>query len=370
MNNGVLHTELMIVLVHGKNVVHAQVPQHHFTLSVYAGKDDHKGLKQNVGSVLEQLAKIDVEGFLVDHSSGQGTYLMRPAFALPCDMATHWGLYNCGGVHDPLFCHRCTTHRAHSANIYDWLVLPEHPDSQGARWSLHDVARKADMHVEDLVYLNSYGGVKEENLQRHCMDFRLPEVCKPVAATRGMSWEEQEHLQQRADTALQAALKQALGHCADNKTFAACTALVGTVAYSGCLTQADAEAGRTWHLGPMWCGCEQCTLPAGMRVRVFATVSMNWPISDSVIWKVPHWRTQFCALHALMRVEEKLMGLLQTRVIEHGSDRAVADFNVRMKRLGCGFRIRYRAADADLDTAVNNMTSAFKPVKLNGNTAM
>eukprot|EP00961_Rhodomonas_salina_P094121 1266420-Rhodomonas_salina.1 len=63
----------MIVLLHGENVKHCQVPQHHFSVAVYAGKDDHKGLRDNVGTVLEEFASISETGFAVEHSDG-GTY--------------------------------------------------------------------------------------------------------------------------------------------------------------------------------------------------------------------------------------------------------------------------------------------------------
>eukprot|EP00961_Rhodomonas_salina_P188433 2543201-Rhodomonas_salina.3 len=118
MNNGTLHTELMCVLLYCENIKNTQMQQHHFTISVYSGKDDHEGLWDNCLDVLQQLEAIEEWGW------EQDGYHVMPQFVLPADMATHWGLYGCSGVHDTLFCHRCNTHRDQRSCLYDWVELP------------------------------------------------------------------------------------------------------------------------------------------------------------------------------------------------------------------------------------------------------
>eukprot|EP00961_Rhodomonas_salina_P054403 730880-Rhodomonas_salina.1 len=183
MNDGTLHNELMIVLLH------CQVPQRHFSVAVYAGKDDHNGLRDNVGSVLEEFARISETGLVVEHSDG-GTYTVLPDFVLPSNMATHWGLYGCGGTKDNHFCHRCTTHHTDRAKLYEWITLPECPT--GDSWTVQEAAAFAKMHSDDVIYLNSQTGAKEENLQHHHVTFKLPPSSKPYVPDSNISLQEQE----------------------------------------------------------------------------------------------------------------------------------------------------------------------------------
>eukprot|EP00961_Rhodomonas_salina_P121766 1639547-Rhodomonas_salina.1 len=109
-----------------------------------------------------------------------------------------------------------------------------------------------------------------------------------------------------------------------------------------------------------------------MRLRVFAFIDQDRPIGPSVVWKIAHRRAPFCTLHCLMCCEEKLMGFLQRKVVEEGGEASVDAFNNRMKALGVGFHIQRRKREDSYGAKIQRSSTQayYKPVKLNGNTAM
>eukprot|EP00961_Rhodomonas_salina_P043395 583406-Rhodomonas_salina.1 len=66
------------------------------------------------------------------------------------------------------------------------------------------------------------------------------------------------------------------------------------------------------------------------------------------------------------------MGFLQRKVVEEGGEAGVDTFNNRMKALGVGFRMRLRKREDSNWAKIQHslMQAYYKPVKLNGNTAM
>ena len=61
-----LHTEVMLLLMPPHFLEHYQQQQFHYTVGVYAGKDDAKGLKDNFAPLFAELTRLEKEGFSVD----------------------------------------------------------------------------------------------------------------------------------------------------------------------------------------------------------------------------------------------------------------------------------------------------------------
>ncbi len=103
-------------------------------------------------------------------------------------MATHWAWFCAGGVHDPQFCHRCTTHQDQRECVYDWYTLP--PCAVGDLWTIAEAAQHVRMNVDDFVYINTQRGAREDNLLEHHTTFRMPMVALRAKASRGETREE------------------------------------------------------------------------------------------------------------------------------------------------------------------------------------
>eukprot|EP00961_Rhodomonas_salina_P281122 3798168-Rhodomonas_salina.2 len=79
------------------------------------------------------------------------------------------------------------------------------------------------------------------------------------------------------------------------------------------------------------------------------------------LFDLEHCYCPFCALHASMRVSEKLLAPLQEHVIRQGGDAAVSAFNTRMREMKTGFRIKSAGRDAAIK---------FKAPGVNGTAAL
>ena len=323
----------------------------------------------NLAIMVVELKELAMKGLEVDGCA------LDLHFTLPADMATHWGWFGCGGVHDPHFCHRCNAHRDRRGGIYDWAVLPECP--HGDRWTVYEAASLLKVTVPDLLFLNSQSGAKERNLLEHHISFQLPPEAKKARASRNQTRADLAQEVEKNREAVEAALAKARGDQADASTFAKCTRMVGrsTAVTVGarCGWVVGSSGGSVLplfeapcdHDGTVFCLCAECTLPAGMRVRVFADGEMDREHPDHCMWNIAHEDCPFCTLHCTMWCTEHLLAVLQRRVIEDAGDQGVAHFNTLLKKLCVGFRIRpVRSENLSKDT------TAWKPVKLNGNTAM
>eukprot|EP00961_Rhodomonas_salina_P084692 1137724-Rhodomonas_salina.1 len=51
-------------------------------------------------------------------------------------MASHWGIYGCGGVHDKekFFCHRCNKKMEDRYKIFAYHTLPPHSTNPDGKW--------------------------------------------------------------------------------------------------------------------------------------------------------------------------------------------------------------------------------------------
>jgi hypothetical protein len=163
-NDGILHTEMMMVLLHTGAIEACQQPSAHFTLAVYHGKDDTAHMRANLTETVRELQHLRQTGVTV-----AGVKVV-PEFVFPADMATHWAWFCAGGVHDTRFCHRCNTLRENRACIYDWYTLP--PPRIGNTWTIAEAAQLVRMNVDDFVYLNVQRGSREENMLQHHVTFR------------------------------------------------------------------------------------------------------------------------------------------------------------------------------------------------------
>ncbi len=149
-NAGVLHTEVMMVLLQPDAVDQCQLPSSHFSVAVYIGKDDSAHMQANLEWTIAELQGLENDGLVVE-----GVKCVIE-FVFPADMATHWAWYRAGGVHDEKFCHLCNCHRDNRACVYDWYTLPE--TALGDRWTVGEAAQNVGMNVDDFIYLNSKEG--------------------------------------------------------------------------------------------------------------------------------------------------------------------------------------------------------------------
>jgi len=240
-NDGVLHTEMMLVLLQPDTLHMCQQPSSHFSVAVYIGKDDTAHMRTNLGLTVTELQTLESDGLSVNGVQ------CWPTFVFPADMATHWAWFCAGGVHDELFCHRCSCHRDNRACVYDWYTLP--PAALGDRWTLSEAARHVRLNVDDFVYLNTQHGVQEENLLEHHITFQMPQVSKRTRAHRGVCREDAAHTREQHQDDIQTALAKARGTPADAHYFRKCIRLWQRPA-------SDAvPPGSPRHDGTVFCEC-------------------------------------------------------------------------------------------------------------------
>eukprot|EP00961_Rhodomonas_salina_P158513 2133606-Rhodomonas_salina.2 len=100
------HTELMIVFL-PDNIsactLTCQSPSYHYTVAVYEGKDYHAGLSRHFGHLAREKHKLRLVCLF------HWAHHIVPEFIMPADMANHWGIFGCGGVHNSKkqCCHHC-----------------------------------------------------------------------------------------------------------------------------------------------------------------------------------------------------------------------------------------------------------------------
>jgi len=249
-----LHTECMFVLMpedgsHGE----WQSPQYHYTLAVYLGKDDAEGLRRNFGALFEEAKRLERDGFV------EGAYTVKPNFVWPADMATHWAMYNCGGVHDKegMPCHRCTCKMDERQCIFEWYDLKRSDPSDTRRWTLDEAASHLHLHVADLVWLNTQQGELETTLQEHHKGFVFPELeGVPEKPTHGMDAAHFAALQEQHRASNNALLEAARGRRCDAAGFSAC--IRGFLRPAAVLADFGVTPPPT-HDGTEWCECPWCT---------------------------------------------------------------------------------------------------------------
>ncbi len=148
-----------------------------------------------------------------------------PEFVFSADMATHWGWYGAGGVHDEKFCHRCNCLRDNRACMYNWYTLP--PAPCGDRWTVAEDARQVCLNEDDFIYLNTQRGAREENMLEHHITFRMPSVAKQTRARLGTRREDVATAREGQTDEIESAMQAARGQPMDALAFRTCIRLRG-----------------------------------------------------------------------------------------------------------------------------------------------
>eukprot|EP00961_Rhodomonas_salina_P287637 3886388-Rhodomonas_salina.1 len=80
-----------------------------------------------------------------------------PEFLMPANMASHWGIFGCGGVHDSKkqCCHCCNMKTADRFKIFEYSTLPRHPTNPDGKWRPGQAEEELGMHLDDMVKINT-----------------------------------------------------------------------------------------------------------------------------------------------------------------------------------------------------------------------
>jgi hypothetical protein len=384
-----MHTKWNIQLYHDSQTSGFHSPDDVHTYANYNGPDDAQTMRTNLEEHLRrELEEIQNEGVFVRYNDEYIWVQFDIIFG--GDWKFQDAVYGAtGGCHSSEgISHCCPTTNKVKNQFFamqcldeDFMTGFECVTIHGQRcWRLGDVCNKSGLLGTDLLYLNSQCPEQDMHLAQFTVGDRCCHSCPELTnfvpeqvrctcsdatnnrqqismhnnsegnRNRKRKREAKEVVQSKEPT--QTGQRQ--GPCSQ------CVATAASVACSqffSCRRDgfADDNHAKTCP------GCERCTVPVGTRmrmVRLYAPMSRD--TSQTAMYDFPKSKAPYCSLHALMRVSENLLKILQNMGVRKD---LVEQFNLNLRNM----EINYRIKSASKDSASGD--AKYADPKLNGGDA-